>query len=157
MLLDRKAGHHISSSTTRWLSVDRVAAGEPFFDPADPSTARFEPGRPVGKWCLDPTDPIIEATCNTDWSINRGNHIHPADSWRLREVGIRYQVPRSMLRHLRASTLTLSLPGRNVWRHQDYPGLEAEANFTTANRLSNQSYFDTPIPRQFMAGVSVSF
>lgn len=157
VVVDYKGGHHISSSTSRWVSTQTVGEGEPFYDPADPKTEKFKPGSPVANWCLDPKDPIVEKMCTEDWAVNRGNHIHPADNFRLREVAIGYRVPAPTAKRFGLSGVLFNLSGRNLWRWQKYMGLEAEANFSTNNRLSNQSYFDTPIPRQVTAGVTVTF
>jgi len=157
VVVDYKGGHHISSSTTRWVYTQKVAEGEPFYDPNDPKTEIFKPGNPVAKVCHTSKDPIILKTCDTDWAINRGNHIHPADNFRLREVAIGYRVPAAKAKRLGLSGILINVSGRNLWRWQKYPGLEAEANFSTNNRLSNQSYFDTPIPRQVTAGITVNF
>jgi TonB-dependent starch-binding outer membrane protein SusC len=92
-----------------------------------------------------------------DWSVNRGNHIFPADNWRLREVSMAYRVPQSLTRHVSAQRMTVSLAGRNLLRWQKYPGTEAEANYNAAGQLANQSYYDTPLPRQIIAGVTVNF
>lgn len=158
-LVDFKGGHYISSSTSRWLNYEgaRVLDNEPLYDPNDPKTEKFKPGSPTGKQCINPKDKIWEITCQTDWSINRGNHIHPADKWTLREVTLAYRVPREWARRMGASSATIRLAGRNLWRHQKYIGLEAEATYSTSNYRSAQSYFDTPLPRMFVGSVSLSF
>lgn len=157
IVVDYKGGHHISSSTTRWVYTQKIAEGEPFYDPDDPKTHIFKPGNPVARVCHTSKDPIILKTCDTDWAVNRGNHIHPADNIRLREVAIGYRVPAATAKRFGLSGILINISGRNLWRWQKYPGLEAEANFSTNNRLSNQSYFDTPIPRQVTAGITVNF
>lgn len=158
-LLDHKRGHFVSSSTSRWLNYEgaKVVAGEPLYDPNDPSTARFAPGSPVGTQCIAPTDPIWQATCASHWSLNRGNHIHPADNWRLREISLAYRLPRGLAQQFRASNATFALAGRNLWRSQKYVGLEAEATYLSTSNLGAQTYFDTPIPRSIVGSISVSF
>lgn len=158
-LVDFKGGHYISSSTSRWLNYEgaRVLDNDPLYDPNDPKTEKFKPRSPTGKQCVNPKDKIWEITCQTDWSINRGNHIHPADKWTLREVSLAYRMPREWARRLGASSATIRLAGRNIWRHQKYIGLEAEATYATSNARGAQSYFDTPLPRMFVGSVSLSF
>lgn len=155
-LVDHKGGHFLESATSRWMSDAVVQSGEPLYDPDDPSTARFEPGTPVANWCQDPTDPILERMCEESWAEIRGNHVHPADNWRLREVSVAYRLPSAFANRFRASSATLSVAGRNLWRSQKYIGLEAEASYSQ-NQLSNQAYFDTPIPREFVAQINMTF
>jgi TonB-dependent starch-binding outer membrane protein SusC len=168
VLGDHKGGHFISSSTSRWLNstAGTVAPGEPLYDPNDPSTAQFAPGAPTGNLCREVVaaqaagatpDPIWAASCAVDWSVNRGNHIFAADNWRLREVAMTYRMPASLVQHVGASRMTFSLAGRNLLRWQKYPGTEAEANYNASGNLANQSYYDTPLPRQVVAGVTVNF
>lgn len=158
-LVDFKGGHFISSSTSRRLnSMDAtVKVGEPLYDPTDPRTEKFKPGNPIGKQCIDPKDKIWEISCKTDWQYNRGNHILPADKWTLREVSLAYRMPKTLANRIGASSATLSLAGRNLWRHQKYIGLEAEATYSTSNARGAQSYFDTPLPRMIVGSVSLSF
>jgi TonB-dependent starch-binding outer membrane protein SusC len=155
-LVDHKGGHFIESATTRWMSDAIVQAGEPLYDPNDPATAQYEPGTPVAAWCHGPTDPIVTLMCDRDWSELRGNHVHPADNWRLREVSLAYRMPRDLVGRFGARRATFSIAGRNLWRSQEYMGLESEATYTS-RQLSNQAYFDTPLPREFVAQVSVDF
>jgi outer membrane cobalamin receptor len=157
VLADYKGGHYVSSSTMRWLMSDKVAQGEPFYDPTDPSTDRFEPGSPVALACLTITDPVTDKMCNEDWSTHRGNYIFPADNWHLREVGVGYRLPARVLRRIGATSGMLTVSGRNLWRDQKYPGLDAEANYETSNLLGKQSYFDTPNPRQFLAKINLTY
>jgi len=156
-LLDFKGGHYLESSLSRHLSTDRVAPGDPFYDPNDPSTEIYGPNAPIGWWCVHPSDPIDEMRCSHGFEEIRGNHVYPADIWRLREVSLSYRLPPQLAQRFGARSATLSVSGRNLWRHQKYPGLEAEANYATAQLLRNQSYYDPPIPMQFITALSVNF
>ncbi len=155
-LVDYKGGHYLESATTRWLSEVFVGELQPLYDPNDPATERFKAGSPVASFCIDPADAIMEKVCSEDWAIARGNHVHPADNWRLREVSVAYRLPTSFAARMGASRATLSLAGRNLWRHQKYIGVDAEASYTDRT-LSNQTYFDIPIPREFVAQIRVTF
>jgi len=157
VLVDFKGGHFLESATTRWMSDMLVQAGEPLYDPNDPKKARFAPETPVANWCQNPTDPITIKVCEEPWDMARGNHAHPADNWRLREVSVAYRFPAHLANRIGARNATLSIAGRNLWRHQKYPGLEAEASYLSTRKLSNQAYFDTPLPREFVAQVNVTF
>jgi TonB-dependent starch-binding outer membrane protein SusC len=155
-LIDHKGGHFIESATTRWMSDRLVQAGEPLFiDEA--TTPQFAPDTPIANWCHAPTDPIVQKMCEEPWSVARGNHAHPADNWRLREVSLAYRFPRELAGRFGASSATFSVAGRNLWRQQDYIGLEVEASYISERQLSNQAYFDTPHPREFVAQFNVNF
>lgn len=86
------------------------------------------------------------------------DYIFSADFWRLREVGISYAIPTGGIGAVPLATgATVYAAGRNLWRSQSYPGLEAEANFDALQELGSQTFFDTPLPRQIVAGVSIQF
>jgi TonB-dependent starch-binding outer membrane protein SusC len=168
VLGDYKAGHWVSSSTSRWLNSTAgvIQLGEPLFDENDPSTHVYRPGDPTGNLCRQvqaaraagqTPDAIWDASCQVDWSVNRGNHIFPADAWRLREVTMSYRVPEGFTQRLGASRMMVSVAGRNLLRWQKYPGTEAEANYLTSGRLHAQTYYDTPLPRQVITGVTINF
>lgn len=87
----------------------------------------------------------------------RSPFVHSADIWRLREAAISYTVPGALTRRLPVTGATISLAGRNLWRQQEYPGLEAEASFDALRPLGSQTFFDTPLPRQVTVGIGVQF
>lgn len=87
----------------------------------------------------------------------RGDYVFGADFWRLREVGVTYTAPAELVSLLPFSGVKFSVSGRNLWRSQSYRGLEAEAYFDALRPLGGQTYFDTPLPRQFVAGLSIEF
>lgn len=88
---------------------------------------------------------------------DHGDYVRSADSWRLREVSISYALPSSLTRALPLNSARLSVAGRNLWRQQDYTGFEAEAHYNSLSLLGNQTFFDTPLPRHIVAGLSVAF
>lgn len=156
-LVDYKGGHKIFSNTMRWLMNSQITQGEPFYDADDPSTDRFAPGLPVAYLCRGEVDPITEKRCSEEWTSHRGDYVYPADIWRLREVGLGYRVPPRHLRRIGARAMTINLLARNLWRHQKYPGLDAESKYITSNILASQSYFDTPHPRQFTFRINLVY
>lgn len=87
----------------------------------------------------------------------RGDYVYSADLWRLREVSIAYQLPSQLIRGVPITNASLSISGRNLWRKQEYPGLEAEAHYDSLDLLGNQTFFDTPLPRYIAAGISITF
>lgn len=157
VLVDYKGGHKIFSNTMRWLMNAQITQGEPFYDPDDPATEKFKPGLPVAHICRGDVDPITEKRCSEEWTLHRGDYVYPADIWRLRELGIGYRLPASALRKIGARSALITLSARNLWRHQKYPGLDAESKYITSNVLASQSYFDTPHPRQFTARINLVY
>lgn len=85
------------------------------------------------------------------------DYIFPADFWRLREVVVAYSLPANLFRILPLQGLELNIAGRNLWRSQDYPGIEVEASYNPSLERANQSYFGAPLPRQFVVGLSARF
>jgi len=156
-LVDYKGGHKIFSNTMRWLMNATISQGEPFYDPDDPETAEFTPGLPVAWMCRGAVDELTQKRCDEEWSVHRGDYVYPADSWHLREVAVSYRVPAAFVARFGARSATIVLAGRNLWRHQKYPGLDAESNYITANPLASQSYFDTPTPRQYTVRLNLVF
>jgi hypothetical protein len=88
---------------------------------------------------------------------NRSDYVEQGDFWRLREVSLSYAMPAQVMQALPITGATLSLAGRNLIRSQKYSGLEAEAHVNPLVSLGRQTAFDTPLPRQIVAGVSLQF
>jgi TonB-dependent starch-binding outer membrane protein SusC len=88
---------------------------------------------------------------------DRASYIVSADYWRLREVSLSYELSTRVAGALPINGATLSLAGRNLLRSQKYEGLEAEALANPLIPLGRQTAFDTPLPRQIVAGVSLQF
>ncbi|MBA4156976.1 MAG: TonB-dependent receptor [Gemmatimonadetes bacterium] len=88
---------------------------------------------------------------------NRADFIEPADFWRLREVSLSYALSARATQALPITGATLSLAGRNLLRSQQYTGIETEAHVNPLISLGRQTAFDTPLPRQIVAGVSLQF
>jgi len=83
--------------------------------------------------------------------------VFPADYWRLRELSLSYQLPPGALRILGLRAGRLAIGGRNLWRSQEYDGLEAEAYSDPKQPLLNQTWFNTPLPRQVVLGIEATF
>lgn len=88
---------------------------------------------------------------------DRADYIFSADYWRVREVALTYTAPPELVALLPFSNVKLTVSGRNLWRRQSYRGLEAEAHFDALRPLGSQTFFDTPLPRQVTAGLSIEF
>lgn len=149
-MLDHSAGAYTESSTVRWLTRLEV----PVDDEVVPELA----GQRVAAYCHGNPEPALQAFCENPWpSGGRGNVVMPTDFWKLREVSLSYDVPTDLSQLFRLSNATVYASGRNLWRHLETLSLEAEADYDTGDQLSNQEYFITPIPRQFVFGVRVGF
>jgi hypothetical protein len=66
-------------------------------------------------------------------------------------------VPQALPQQIGISSATVTLAGRNLWRWAKTPGLEPESNLDSQSTLQRHSFFPTPIPRQFVAGITLEF
>lgn len=149
-LLDHSAGNYTESATIRWLTRLEVPEG----DEVVPELA----GQRVASFCHTTDDPALLAFCENPWpSGGRGNVVMPADFWKLREISVTYDVPPNIAQLFRLNDTQVYVTGRNIWRSIETLSMEAEADYDTEDQLSNQEYFITPIPRQFVFGLRVSF
>lgn len=150
ILFDHQGGHYRHDHTLRWIM-------DPRRDVTDDQGTGVGAGalsvrcREAGPGSLD------EEICGRNALISHGEFIVPADFWKLREVTLTYQVPESLVSRVGASGATLSLAGRNLWRQMKTPSLEPESNLNSQSTIQRNSYFDTPVPRQFVAGVTLRF
>ncbi|HEU5207941.1 MAG TPA: TonB-dependent receptor [Longimicrobiales bacterium] len=152
-LMDHAGGHFIESSTVRWLTRTNVPNGDEIVDESLWGTS-------VASWCHDSgADELTQAICESPWpESGRGNVVRPADYWKLREVTVSYNLPQSMFAGLGLESARVFLSGRNIWRHvKDHMLMEPEANYSTGSDLSQQDYFNTPIPRTLIFGINVGF
>ena len=148
-LFDHKGGHYRQDHTLRWLMDPRrdVTDGQGVTTPGPLSTRCRE----AGAGSLD------EAICSRNSLLSHGEFVVPADFWKLREVTLAYELPVSLPQRFGASYMRLSLAGRNLWRWMETPSLESEANLDSESTLQNHTYFDTPVPQQVVAGVTIRF
>lgn len=151
-LVDHAGGHFVESSTVRWLTQTNVPNGDEIVDESLWGTS-------VASWCHDSGDPLSEAMCEEPWPASgRGNVVRPADYWKLRELTVNYRIPESLYASFGLDNARVYFTGRNLWRHvKDHMLMEPESNYSTGRDLSQQDYFNTPIPRQFILGLRVGF
>jgi hypothetical protein len=77
---------------------------------------------------------------------------------KLRELALRYRIDAPFVRKLGASTMELSLAGRNLYTWTDYTGLDPEVNLFAANTVAQGVDFaNTPLARTWVFGVNFSF
>lgn len=145
-LVDFRGGHHLYSGTARYLTNRYVKEGDEM----------FEAGTPIANWCREPADARMEVVCETNPVDALGNFVMPADNWHLREVSLSYRLPQSLLGRMPVSGATLSVAGRNLWRQQDYIGLDADTN-SSASSSWRTTLFNTPTPQQFTTQLQLNF
>jgi TonB-dependent starch-binding outer membrane protein SusC len=152
VLFDHQSGGYLQSSTLRWLWQPNQMVPE---DGQGVTT----PG-PTGLACREPANDIIRFNCERGSTLTQGDFVFPSDFWKLRELSISYRVPFDVVDRIGLNSATFTFSGRNLWRSQEYDGLEAEANYRgdqSDSAIRRQIFFDTPIPRQFIVGVNIGF
>jgi TonB-dependent starch-binding outer membrane protein SusC len=160
-LLDHKGGHMNHDHSLRWLMHSaRQVVGDGQGVAMDSGGNRVTSG-PISHRCRDnPNDGVIQAVCGRASGLTHGDFAFPADFWRLREVTLTYRMPETWLASMGVQSATLSLAGRNLFRWTDYPGLDPEGmyrNDLSDSALRAHNFFDTPLPRQIVFGISAQF
>jgi TonB-dependent starch-binding outer membrane protein SusC len=150
--LDHQGGHFRHDHTLRWMMDPLRQVSE-----QRAQDHGVTPG-PVSMRCRDAAEGSLDAAiCARGSALTQGEFVVPADFWRLREVTLAYRVPGDLVQRAGISNATLTLAGRNLWRSAKTPGLEPESNLDSQSTLQRHSFFPTPIPRQFVAGVTLEF
>jgi TonB-dependent starch-binding outer membrane protein SusC len=153
ILFDHRGGNYLHSHTLRWLWAPRTV-------PQDGQGGVATPGVHVAVACQNPANDIIRLNCERTSNLVQGDFVFPADFWKLREISLAYRLPERFVDQVGAGGATLTVSGRNLWRKQDYLGLESESmyrNDLSDSALRNHVFFDTPLPRQVIVGVNVQF
>ena len=152
---DHQGGHYRHDHTMRWTMDPRRQVSDA--RAADHSEWGVTAG-PVSQRCRDAAEGSLnDAICSRNSLLSHGEFAVPADFWRLREVTLAYRVPSAIPQRVGLSNATVTLAGRNLWRSQSSPGIEPESNLNAQSTLQRHSFFPTPIPRQFIAGISLEF
>jgi TonB-linked SusC/RagA family outer membrane protein len=92
-------------------------------------------------------------------SRTQGGYMEDATFLRLREIGVSYNVPTSLVQHLnRAKTATLSFSARNLHVWTKYTGIDPESNADAGSTANLASDFQTvPPPSYFIFRLNVGF
>jgi TonB-dependent starch-binding outer membrane protein SusC len=159
VLFDHKGGHMNHDHSMRWLmqTARRVTEGEGPGQTQGVTTAGHTSLR-----CrqLMENDPVVNRICTQASALTHGHFAFPADFWRMREVTLTYRMPDQWVSRFGVGGTTVSLAGRNLFRWTDYPGLDPEGmyrNDLSDSALRAHNFFDTPLPRQIVFGISTSF
>lgn len=157
-LFDHKGGHMNHDHSLRWLmqQARQVTEGEGPGQTQGVTT----PGHTSLRCRELAGDPVIDRICGQGSALTHGHFAFPADFWRMREVTLTYRIPEQWVTRFGMGGTTLSLAGRNLFRWTDYPGLDPEGmyrNDLSDSALRAHNFFDTPLPRQIVFGISTSF
>ncbi|MFW6078590.1 MAG: SusC/RagA family TonB-linked outer membrane protein [Gemmatimonadota bacterium] len=77
---------------------------------------------------------------------------------KLRELSLRYRLRPEWVRWLGARNASVRLAGRNLYTWTRYGGLDPEINMFAANTVARGVDFaNTPLPRQFIVGLTLGF
>jgi TonB-dependent starch-binding outer membrane protein SusC len=157
VLFEHKGGHMNHDHTMRWL----MQAARQVTDGDGPAQTQgvTTPG-PTSLRCRELQDAVTQTICGRGATLTHGHFAFPADFWKMREVTLTYRVPDEWVSRFGVTGTTLSLAGRNLLRWTDYPGLDPEGmyrNDLSDSALRAHNFFDTPLPRQVVFGISTSF
>jgi len=160
-LLDHKGGHMNHDHSLRWLMHSaRQVTGTGQDVATDSNGNRVTEGH-VSHRCRDnPDNAVIQTVCGRGSALTHGDFAFDSDFWRLREVTLTYRMPDNWLAPFGVQSSTISLAGRNLLRWTDYPGLDPEGmyrNDLSDSALRAHNFFDTPLPRQIVFGISAQF
>lgn len=84
-------------------------------------------------------------------------YIEDASFWRLREVAVSFDAPSEWARRLRASSMTLTLAGRNLALWTNYTGFDPEITFNGTSNYSTAEFFTQPPVRYLTARLALGW
>lgn len=96
------------------------------------------------------------AVASKFFGTNAG-YIEDASFWRLREVSLTYNAPRTWLGTLGVSRLSLTVSGQNLALWTDYSGLDPEINSIGQSNFSTQEFLSQPPLRSWKARINLTF
>ena len=95
---------------------------------------------------------LRESGTTTQWGF-----MHKADFIRLREASITYDLPLEWARAMRASAVSVTLAGRNLWKSSNYPGVDPESNYITGVTGTVSDFQTQPPPSYWTFRLNVDF
>jgi hypothetical protein len=94
----------------------------------------------------------------TGRSLIYEEYIEDGSYVKLREIAVQFTLPPGIVSRFGAEGASLRLAGRNLKTWTDYSGLDPETNTFSASTVSRGVDFaTTPIPRQFIIGLSFNY
>ena len=107
---------------------------------------------------LDDVTALERAKCAIDRTkANSDYWIQPTDFFKLRSASLSWNLPPNLLP--RASSATLTLAGRNLWKSTDYDGLDPELRDASDQgaSLARREYYQLPPSKQYLLSLRVLF
>ena len=107
---------------------------------------------------LNDVTALQRAKCAIDRTKQSSDYwIQPTDFFKLRSASISWTVPQHFVP--RASSATLTLAGRNLWKSTDYDGLDPELRDATdqGTSLARREYYQLPPSKQYLLSLRVLF
>jgi TonB-dependent starch-binding outer membrane protein SusC len=106
---------------------------------------------------------------NTDTDIPRASTTRPANRisdrqiedgsyLRLKNVQLAYNLPRTLMEHLKIQSIRVYVTAQNFWTLTNYSGFDPEVNrFGQDSRSQGFDYSSYPASKTIMAGINVGF
>lgn len=140
-MFDLKAGHYLLNGTDRIRCQSRNNCR----GLVDPTAPLWEQARVVA---------LRESGTTTQWGF-----MEHANFIRLREASITYELPGEWARAMRASHVSVTAAGRNLWKTSRYSGIDPESNYiTNAASTGTVNDFQTqPPPTYWTFRLNVTF
>jgi TonB-linked SusC/RagA family outer membrane protein len=101
---------------------------------------------------------LDRAKCAVDpTKFNSDYWVQKADFFKIRSASVAWTLPQSLVRG--ATSATLVLAGRNLFKSSDYDGLDPELRDASDQgaSLARREYYQIPPSRQFLASMRVNF
>jgi hypothetical protein len=100
----------------------------------------------------------LNGTSGNDWT----KALYEADFWKLREVGLRYNLPSSLTEKAGASRASLALSARNVWtiwqkQTHIYGHVISDPEYGTSSLDGTGNFWETPAIASLNATLRVTF
>ncbi|GLR19430.1 SusC/RagA family TonB-linked outer membrane protein [Portibacter lacus] len=84
-------------------------------------------------------------------------NIHDTSWIRLRELTVKFNITKDVLKNLPIERINVALSGRNLWLSTKYPGIDPETNLTGASNGYGLDYFNMPNTKGYSATVNLTF
>jgi TonB-linked SusC/RagA family outer membrane protein len=133
----------------------------------DNATESFRCGGGISycRGLMDPTAPLhtqaVAAAASYPDAVNGATtewgFFEPGWFIKLRELSLTFNAPDRWARLVRASRLSLTLSGRNLWTITDYTGIDPEVNGFGQRNFSSTDFFSQPQVRYWMLRANLGF